>query len=711
MIDTFEQCKQVSELLSQGFEAEARNALIILLQTIKDNNNIYNPLINHLIRETGLYPYIDTETSSWQERFLVEAFKVDIGGGDIVTLHREQSAILSSLLKEEDLAVSAPTSFGKSFIIDAFIAMKKPTNVVIIVPTLALADETRRRLYHKFSADYNIITTTRIELCEKNLFIFPQERALSYVDLIPHIDLLIVDEFYKAGKIHGEKGEQDERRAAQLIEAISRLSKKTKQRYFLAPNITELKENPLTKGMRFEKIDFNTVYTSVVNVYETIVGNKQEKKEQKYRHLKQILTEEVGKTLVYVNSYNSIQQVTSSMLEIPLKPTSEFLTSFSLWIKENYGRDYVLAKLVERGIGIHNGQLHRSLAQLQIKLFERDNGLNYLVSTSSLIEGVNTSARNVIIWSNKSANTKYDYFTYKNIVGRSGRMFRHFVGKVFVLEAPPQETKPSLELGFTDVLLERINPQKYTGELTTEQIAKIRQHELEMDGLLGEGGYRQLIEELDSQGVSKSILRDIIYEMSTNPKAWRNLKSLLDSNPQKWTSALYLIAPLLRKVKYFNGKDGRVVRFIQRVSRNWNDSIPNILKTLNSDSIRIEDFFELERMISFDLVSLLHSINVLSKRVLGTNIDISPFIVRISNAFLPSNVFALEEFGLPRMLSRKIQNSRIIDLESNSLSINQVLDRFNSIGEMHISSILELSNAERFILSNFFEGITPSPNA
>ena len=216
MIDVFDNCKQINDLLFQGKEQEARDALIILLQELKDNQIEYTPLVNHLIREVGLYPYIDTTTSDWQERIVFEAFKVDAGCGDEITLHREQSAVLSALLKGEDLAISAPTSFGKSFIIDAFVAMKQPNNVVIIVPTLALTDETRRRLYRKFGKDYKVITTTGEELGEKNLFVFPQERALMYVDEIAHIDLLIVDEFYKAGTMHGNINALDGR-ATQLI--------------------------------------------------------------------------------------------------------------------------------------------------------------------------------------------------------------------------------------------------------------------------------------------------------------------------------------------------------------------------------------------------------------------------------------------------------------------------------------------------------------
>lgn len=102
--------------------------------------------MNHLIKETGLYPYLDLETANWEDRFVYEVFKVDTGECETLTLHREQSVLLQKLINGESIAVSAPTSFGKSFVVDAYISINKPSNVVIIVPTIALTDETRRRL-------------------------------------------------------------------------------------------------------------------------------------------------------------------------------------------------------------------------------------------------------------------------------------------------------------------------------------------------------------------------------------------------------------------------------------------------------------------------------------------------------------------------------------------------------------------------------------
>lgn len=109
------------------------------------------------------------------------------------------------------------------------------------------------------------------------------------------------------------------------------------------------------------------------------------------------------------------------------------------------------------------------------------------------------------------------------------------------------------------------------------------------------------------------------------------------------------------------------------------------------------------------MASLLHSINAVAKRMLSLpNLDISPFITKVSNAFLPPIVFELEEYGLPRMLSRQLQNRHIIDLEKEGVSINEILDDFREIGINRILETAQLEEIDRFILSHFFDGITPA---
>ena len=149
---------------------------------------------------------MQTESAGWEERFVSEALKVDVGAAEPATLHREQSALLQRLVSGESLAISAPTSFGKSFVIDAFIAIRRPKNVVVLVPTLALTDETRRRLHRKFAPLYKLITTANVDLDERNILVFPQERAQGYLEKLPEIDLLVIDEFYKASQKFRSEG-------------------------------------------------------------------------------------------------------------------------------------------------------------------------------------------------------------------------------------------------------------------------------------------------------------------------------------------------------------------------------------------------------------------------------------------------------------------------------------------------------------------------
>lgn len=121
----FNQCKEINNHLDLNNEDKARNQLILLLDYMKSNSVEYSPIVNHLIRLTGLYPYINTDNAILEDRLIYDIFKVDTGSEEPLTLHREQSSLLKKLLDGKNLAISAPTSFGKSFVIDSFISIKK----------------------------------------------------------------------------------------------------------------------------------------------------------------------------------------------------------------------------------------------------------------------------------------------------------------------------------------------------------------------------------------------------------------------------------------------------------------------------------------------------------------------------------------------------------------------------------------------------------
>lgn len=690
----FDKCHIINELLVGKQENEARQELIKLLDYHNTNELAYNPLVNHLIRETGLFPYLEPETSNWEERFIYNAFKVDVGEEKPLTLHREQSLLLKSLLEGRNIAVSAPTSFGKSFVIDAYIKIKKPNNVLIIVPTLALTDETRRRLYKKFAHEYKIITTSDVKLSDKNIFIFPQERAMNYINIVESFDIMIVDEFYKASS------KFDKERSPSLIRAMIKLGSKSNQKYYLAPNITSIDSNPFTEDMEFIRLDFNTVFLEKHKLYNQIKNN-----EEKSEKLLEILSENRGKSLIYAGTYSNIDSLTYLFLDTYEPVKNELLDMFADWLSKNYDVNWSLTKLISREIGVHNGRLHRSLSQIQVKLFEEETGIRNLISTSSIIEGVNTSAENVIIWRNRKGSAKLDDFTYKNIIGRGGRMFKHFIGKIYILEEPPIEGQTQLDIPFPDEILGDLNDTKYEGLLTKEQVAKLKIYNDEMGELIGVQAYDELIAESAFQSSNSELIKTIAIDLSTNPEEWNGLYYLNEFKPENWDRLLYKVIKL--QPGNWDTAYKTFVEFIKIMAYNWSKSIPELLKELEDYDVGIDKFFLLERNVTYKFSALLNDLNTLQKRILkDKQYDISKFIKWCSHAFLPKVVFQLEEYGLPRMISKKLHESEIINFYDDELTIHSVVESFNEIGkEMTFEKTNNLDEFDKYILNYFFDGI------
>lgn len=691
----FETCQNINSLLQDSRDNEARVELIKLLDFHNTQNISYTPIVNHFIRETGLFPYLREETSNWEERYVYEAFKVNIGEGKLVTLHREQSFLLKKLLQGKNIAVSAPTSFGKSFVVDAFIKIKKPKNVLIIVPTIALTDETRRRLYRKFADEYKIITTSDVEPGDKNIFIFPQERALNYLNKIDYFDILIIDEFYKASNVH------DKERSPSLVKAIIKLGKKSSQKYFLAPNISSLGDNPFTQDMEFIPLDFSTVFLEIKEYYKEINKDSQKKREK----LLEILGLKETKTLIYAGTYTNIDTVSTIILTSFPEKRIPLLDQFADWLGENYEYNWNLTNLIRRGTGIHNGRLHRSLSQIQVKLFEETEGLSNIISTSSIIEGVNTSAENVIIWMNKNGNSNLKDFTYRNIIGRSGRMFKHFIGKVFILDKPPVSEKTQLDISFPEEILGDLDEKLYESVLTKDQTAKILYYQEEMSNLLGVDVYNRLKEESAFQSSNAELIKNIAVDMAKNKDHWNGLGYLNSSDVSNWDSSLYKIINL--KPGGWDIQSSKFVSFIKTLRYNWTKSIPELLDVLEPYDISIDVFFQLERNVSFKFASLIKDVNTLQKEILkDKNYDLTRFVSWVSHAFLPTVVYQLEEYGLPRMITKKIHNANLIDFTSGERNIHNTIDLFKSIGIEEIIRHVQLDVFDKYILEYFYDGIS-----
>lgn len=694
--EVFDICYNINELILNSQMDTARTEVIKLLDRLNREGKEYSPMVNHFIREVGLFPYIDKNTASWQEQAVFEAYKTDLGGGEQKTLHSAQSRVLKRLLAGDNIALSAPTSFGKSFIIDAFISIRKPDNVVIIVPTIALADETRRRIEHKFSGMYKIITTTDATLRERNILILPQERSFAYVGKFESIDMLIVDEFYKASSSF------DDSRSTSLLSAMIELGKIAKQKYYLAPNIHNIKENVFTKGMQFMRFtDFKTVITMASKVYEKM-GIDENKNDFKATKLLDILRKHKTKTLVYAGSYDNINTISKLLTNNMPNKENDLLNNFYDWLRINYGESFSLCNLSR--IGVHNGRMHRSLSQIQVKLFELRNGIDTIVSTSSIIEGVNTQAEQVVVWSNKNGNRKFDYFTYRNIIGRAGRMLKYFVGKVYLLEEPPAQENTILDIEFPEDVVEMLDSENPGVEINDEQNNQIKEYESYMSETLGKDVFNKIRNNSLIKLCKPSQLRFLVGKIKEN-RNWPNgFESLASTNSYYWRNPISDVADMLG-----DNMKGLMKIAIWKFPQNWQKSMAEIHGELVKDGYEFsqEDLFHAERYMSFNLCSILNVISILKRLIYPDTPDISLFLAKAANAFLPKLVYQLEEYGLPRTLSRKIQNSGLIDLENDEMEVSDIIEEFKKIGYDKLTeSIQDIHQFEKFILKYFYSGIS-----
>lgn len=141
-------------------------------------------------------------------------------------------------------------------------------------------------------------------------------------------------------------------------------------------------------------------------------------------------------------------------------------------------------------------------------------------------------------------------------------------------------------------------------------------------------------------------------------------------------------------------------------------TIDNINKKAGQEwyKIDINKYFDIERIISFDIASFFNDLNQIMQILYPEKkIDISSFVTKLSNVFLPSVVYTLEEFGLPRIISKKLHECGFINFENKELTLEQALDKFKEHTADDIINILKEKNLyddfEDYILNYFYEGL------
>ena len=387
------------------------------------------------------------------------------------------------------LFLSAPTSFGKTFLLKEIIFRhnKEYKNIVIVLPTVALLMEVMEDIeifskehglgYALFSSIYK-----DINLSDRNIFIFTPERVLRLFAIIPDIELdfFFFDEIYKIDEDISIKSEDDSSETIQMgIESESKVHEDNHRAVafrialyillnrcvacYLAGPFIALRD--LKTGFR-KMLQKHEIFPIEITFSPTL-KNEIDFHGKTYKY-KSAFLETSEKTsaskpidkLVYVSKKLQISKNNQAIVyclfpayteknareyiqtaNLP-ENTDEKISSFLEHLSRNYNFrlgnnqsfdswDFVYA--LKHQIGIHNGKFPKYFQREVMNLFN-DGRMESLFCTSTIVEGVNTNAKTVVVFSNPSGKTEEGKkFLLLNINGRAGRYQHHFVGNIVYL--------------------------------------------------------------------------------------------------------------------------------------------------------------------------------------------------------------------------------------------------------------------------------------
>lgn len=366
-----------------------------------------------------------------------------------ISLHPDQYKALKLLEKNQGLILSAPTSFGKTYVVFEYIARFLPQTVFLVVPTLALIDEykkkiinTHKHIFGRYKVFTSINNETDYSEFDYKMFIVTHDRVLEETsfDTIDNIDLLVIDEVYKLDT----RGNDD--RKLILNFAYYYLVQKSEKHILLAPfisgvdNIDHLEKRPI-----FFSSDFSPVVNEVVECpifMDTI--------EERFKETNKILSSILcsSRTLVYFANASDIPKYVNSYSNAKYDDTqiSSNTATFIDWMSDEIHPNWYVVKAMMRGFLVHSGELQLGIRNMQLDIFEEESEPhNVMLCTSTLLEGVNTSTENIIITKpcrsyGYNYSNDFEAFDFFNLVGRSGRLFKTNLGKAFYIKSPTDKS-------------------------------------------------------------------------------------------------------------------------------------------------------------------------------------------------------------------------------------------------------------------------------
>lgn len=459
--------------------------------------------------------YLNSE--SFNETFhglLMSSYKEDFKHPDVnkkIYFSSGQKRLFEFSKNENDFIVVAPTSYGKSELIVQKVEDNLDKNICIIVPTKSLLSQTRKRIIQN-----NIIRESRNKIVthpdmlsniENNFVaILTQERLLRLLQKHPSLkfDMVLIDEAHNL-----IENDNREILTIQNLKILKKRNSKIKYYYF-TPFLVEpqklkiFKNSELLTDKIYEFIKIEKYFVcdltsneKIFKVYDQFLN--------KFFDIEYLQTIQntfgfinkfaANKNIIYINRPKYIELFSKS-INNPIEIT-ENIKKVQRALKEFLHGDYNLIKTLNNGVVYHHGGMPENVRLYVENAFSKIEEIKYVVTTSTLLQGVNIPAEKIFLLDTKKGTGNLNSVQFKNLVGRVCRFSEVFDNEkgslkllepeIYVIKSNYADSRANIE----NFLKERVKDNKIIideidnplikknleNELTTEEENQIREAE------------------------------------------------------------------------------------------------------------------------------------------------------------------------------------------------------------------------------------------
>jgi hypothetical protein len=489
----------------------------------------------------------------------------------------------------------------------------------------------------------------------------------------PHIDLLIIDEFYKLSL------RRKDERANILNNAFLRIINNYNSKfYLLGPNIDGITEGFAEKyNATFYKSSYSLVDCQVIDKSDQLGRNlpKNEIENRKMELLCELLYElRNEQTIIYCSNPSRARKYAKIYCKYlsEREGNAEINLPIVEWIEENVSKRWGLIEELKHEIAIHDGSLQKHIGAAIIDYF--NNGkLKCIFCTSTIIEGVNTSAKNVVVFDGKKGTNELDFFDYCNIKGRSGRMMEHYVGKIYNFISVPQKEKIIVDIPFyeqdkkiiTDEILVNISEKDVKNQVKEryDQLYQIPEKLLDIIKKNGTSinGQMSIYYALE-RDIVNGRYNDISWTRMPEYNKMLYILKLAENNTFdiKKSKGIYSVEQLAMYLNMYR-TNGNMIKIIESLYNYKKNKVKKITSEKDSNYFdqAVEEAFHIYRhWFQFTVPKTFRVVDSLQRYVCEKHGrkpgSYSYFVQQLENDFLQENLSILLEYGLPRSSIQKL---------------------------------------------------------